>query len=223
MTQFVKKYWRELLLLLLLGILIFLISVIFKGRALEKELISKNEQNNREVQRLTKRLEKEHARFALDSAEKMEMIHQYDTLITEITQELTEKEGSVRTYLARIKRMQGAATDAKVASDTTEYVRRMDSAAAEIAQLSILYTDLLVSYDQLVTTYAAKDSTQKAFIDALTNQLDATRNAFLDLMEKYNILYKDFETVAKKAKNRQLLNKILAGATLATGGILLLK
>mgnify|MGYP000128389724 CR=1 FL=1 len=218
--DFIKFYWQQLLLIITV---IILLSIIFQGCEREKALKEQAKADNQAIQKLAREMAESNARFAQDSAEKEAIIKQYDTLILDMTSELEQKEGSVRGYISRIKRLQDGAIQVKTVSDTTEYVRKMDSAAAEFDQLAEKYVLLEASMSELITTYSAKDTAQQQYIQILKAQLDKTREAYLEVLEKYNLLYKDFGKVARKARHRQLLNKILAGATLTTGTLLILK
>jgi len=218
--DFIKTYWQQLL---LLTALIILLSILFQGCQKERALREEAARNNKLVKQLQADMAAANAKFTQDSAEHEEVIRQYDTLITDMTAELEQKAGTVRSYFSRIKRLQDGAIQVKTVADTTEYVRKMDSAAAEFDQLAEKYVQLEASMDQLITAYSSKDSTQESYIAELKAQLNITRNAYLTVLDKYNLLYKDFGKVARKAKHRQLLNKILAGATLTTGTLLILK
>jgi len=218
--DYIKANWEKLLIIV---IVIWLLFILFGGCKRERELVEQHRIDKALIDKSDKKLKELEAKFAIDSAEHEEYLLQYDSLIRYLSAELDKKQGTVNTYFTRIKKLQQSATDVKTDADTTEYVKRMDSAAYEFDQLAAKYSDLEKNMDALISAQASKDSTNAAYIELLKNQLTIVRNAYLEVLDKYNILYKDFTKVSRKSKNRQLLNKILAGGILGLGGAYLLK
>lgn len=220
---FAVKYRKEILLGVAIIVILFLLGVIYSSDAELRQTVKENERLNAEVQRIDARMKEREIKFAQDSAEYEQVTRQYDTLIQDMTGEIVQKEHSVRAYIGKIKSLQVAAAEVKVASDTTEYVRKMDSAAVEFDNLTERYGQLEANMSELITMYSAKDSAQQRFIEILKAQQEKTKEAYLQVLDRYNILYKDFQQVAKKAKNRKKLNKILAGLVLGAGAAAILK
>lgn len=215
-----KKNWPTFL---LIAVVFYLLTIIFNGCEAEKKLRTEAKASKEYVNKLQADLLKKDIKFRTDSANYEFYLQQYDSIITYLTGELDAKQGTVSRQFTRIKLLTRQADSVRVPADTSAYSRKMDSAAREFDQLAIKYADLERSMDELISAQISKDSTSEVYISALKIQLEATRIAFADLSGKYNLLYKDFKTVARKSKNRQLLNKILAVGILGTGGALLLK
>ena len=214
-----KKNWPTFL---LIAVILYLITIIFNGCEAEKLLRQEAKASKEYVNKLQADLQKKDQKFKEDSLYMENYLLQYDSIINDLYLQLDEKQGTVNRQFTRIKRLTRQADSVRLQSDTTAYSRKMDSAAREFDQLALRYADLEKSMDELISAQITKDSTNEAFITALKLQLESTRNAFNDLAGKYNLLYKDFKTVARKSKNRQLLNKILAAGVLGTGGALIL-
>lgn len=220
MNLFIKKNW----LYIVLGIaLILLLFILFSSNRKLNEIKDRESALNAEVAKTNELYLKEKSDREKDNKEHEASLNQYDTLIKDMTAELEQKQGTVNVYFARVKRLQQAANDVRTPADTTQYAMRMDSAAKEFDMLSLKYAELEYNMGELITSQIAKDSVSQEYIKSLKLQVESVRSAYQDIFTKYGILQKDYAKTMRKAKGAKFLNRVLSGAVLATGGILILK
>ena len=222
-AAFVVKNWGKII---IAAVIIFLLSIIFKGCGNNKELAKKNKDQYNELVRKDNILKAKEASFAVDSAEKEKVINQYDTLIQDITADLNVSQTDLKAKGRLVRRLlqEAASHDPNISDSIDRLVAsKIDSAASEFDQLSLKYASMEYNMSELIEAQIAKDSAQQAQLKAAYDELNIVRAAYANVFYKYNLLQADFNKVAKKVKNRTFLNRVLAAGVLATGTLYLLK
>lgn len=213
----IKKYWLPIV--LTIAVLI-LLSILFKGCGDVKELQAKNKELNAQVQAKDKALIEKDKVHAKDSAEKQQEVDRMDTVIKEQQQVIAAKEIDIKAKGALVRRLlKEAGEEVPNLSDSVDRLvaSKIDSALSEFDQLSLKYGSLEVAMDELIAAQIKKDSTQKEQLDIAYAQLKVVREGYAEIFTKYNILYKDFQKIAKKTKKARFLNKALALGLLGAG------
>lgn len=218
--EFLKRNWVSIVLIL---IILFLVHTLFQSNAAEQSAREDAKQSKAMVAKLVAEMKSKDEKHNAIMAAMDEDIKRYDSIVIDLQTALNESKKDVRWYFSRIKVLTKQADSLRTSVDTTEYSRKMDSAAREIDNAALAYAQMEYRVLELEKALAQREGVKDDQIAALKEQLESTRKSFLEMVDRYNKLYKDFAEVAKKSKRRLLLNRILAGSVLATGGALLLK
>lgn len=112
---------------------------------------------------------------------------------------------------------------AKADKDTVLVIANCDSIVNENQHLTDLVSDYQLNMDELVMQYDAAVQAADSAAIKQTQLASELRAANKDLTGKYNGLVSDYNKLNRKAKNRKGLNRMLAGAAIVLGGIVLLK
>jgi hypothetical protein len=112
---------------------------------------------------------------------------------------------------------------AKVERDTIRYVANCDSLVTAVADLTNILDHYQEEIRQTVNNYEATNLYKDSIISIQGAGLVSLKASHDFVSGKYDLLYRDYGKLVKRNKRERTLTRILAGATLVLGGIVLSK
>ena len=173
---------------------------------------------------------------AVDSVNKYWQIkHKADSLYADsVAKADIKKDAAIANLTAKIKATEGRLTDAQQkASDLADIIQSQIDTAAKFKacdSLAVLVQSkdfqvhaLTELTDSIINQYVKKLEVRQDVLTRLEKSYNDQNKALAETTQKYDGLYKDYNTSVKANKFNKTLSRILAGVVLVLGGALLIK
>ncbi len=213
---FFQKHWATLL---WLAIIIFLASVLFQQCSGSNEMQAELTKLNKENAELATKLKKSEEKHRKDSLSAANNISRQDTIISDLYSQLQKTNSDYKVtqqksnyYLRQAQDLSKKLTD----SIGLLVAQKIDSAATEFDNLSLKYASLEYKVTQLTEAIQQKDSIRIAQLKIAYDEAATLRDAYMNILSKYNIVQSQYSAVLKKVKRRGFLNRIFAGVALGS-------
>lgn len=210
----ISKGW---LTVALIAIGLFLVWLVFRGCGPD----NKHKENKSEVDSIRTSAQARHRHDSL-------VIVQYKDAITLLNKDkgvLKEKVQALETQLnkssGKANKIAYEVVKAKIIHDTVNYIAGCDSLVTAVADLTNILDNYQYEMGEMVNNYEAQLTYKDSVISIQTVGRAELMKSFNEVTYKYDVLYVDYSKVIKKGKRERLLTRVLAGATLVLGGIVL--